>query len=339
MDNMPNIGDLQTMYGSWNPQAYLEAQENAGLARQMYKEKMAQEEQATRKSSLDNMFTEQDMPARLEERVLKNKDQGVITQGRVLDNTGKVTTNRSNELDLQRKEAMHKFGLEQDQLDAVLKASETQLKQADTQAEMMIRSNDPAVQKQGLYLASLTKSARELKMKHEQDMEKTRYEQTESNKRAAGNNAATIKAAQIGADSRITAASMRGAGKVSLSIQEQVASGKLTYERAAVMLSGAAMMEEDPDKKAALEQQAVKYEQAAKDLRNASAAGKIDVAGQAGLPTQQVPNVLGSTGAQPAPKPTAPTPPKQGAVVSKGGKKWQYLGGDPASTTSWKEIK
>jgi len=104
---------------------------------------------------------------------------------------------------------------------------------------------------------------------------------------------ATKEAARIAATSRENVAATKGSGKGVSTIQDLVKAGKMTAEKAAVALFGAAQFEEDATKKTELLQMATQYEQFAMNQRNAAAPGKVDVGAMANLPTQQLPPALG----------------------------------------------
>jgi hypothetical protein len=115
-----------------------------------------------------------------------------------------------------------------------------------------------------------------------------------------------IKGAEIAAgasryatDQRANAAAAKTKGIAS--IQDNVRSGKMTAEKAAVALYGAAQFEADPVAKQQYEDMAKQYEQFAMNQRNAASAGKVDVGAAANLPTQSLPPALGGPGAGPVP--------------------------------------
>ena len=108
--------------------------------------------------------------------------------------------------------------------------------------------------------------------------------------------------ATTGAAARASAAS--GKTKGAQTIQDAVQSGKLSAEKAAVALYGAAQFEADDTKKAELMRMATQYEQFAMNQRNAGAPGKVDVGAMANLPTQQLPPALSG-----GPKPGTPENP------------------------------
>ena len=112
----------------------------------------------------------------------------------------------------------------------------------------------------------------------------------------------TADASRYATDQRANAAAAKNKGVAS--IQEQVRSGKMTAEKAAVAMYGAAQFEADPTEQQKLLDMAKQYEQFAMNQRNAAAAGKVDVGAAANLPTQTLPPALG------APAPAAPAAPQ-----------------------------
>jgi hypothetical protein len=100
--------------------------------------------------------------------------------------------------------------------------------------------------------------------------------------------------ARIGAASREAAAASKAKG--TQSIQEQVRSGKMTAEKAAVALYGAAQFATDPMEQQQLMDMARQYEQFAMNQRQAGLQGKPDVGAATGLPTQSITPALGQGG-------------------------------------------
>jgi hypothetical protein len=106
-------------------------------------------------------------------------------------------------------------------------------------------------------------------------------------------------ASRYATDQRANAAAAKTKGIAS--IQDNVRSGKMTAEKAAVALYGAAQFEADPVAKQQYEDMAKQYEQFAMNQRNAANQGKVDVGAAANLPTQTLPPALGGPGAGPVP--------------------------------------
>jgi hypothetical protein len=105
---------------------------------------------------------------------------------------------------------------------------------------------------------------------------------------AGGHDAAT----KYAADARASVAAAKKQGTAN--IDEQVKTGKMSAEKGAVAYYGAAMVEADPTEKERLLRMAASYEQLAMNLKNAGAAGKVDVGAAANLPTQTITPALGT---------------------------------------------
>ena len=100
-------------------------------------------------------------------------------------------------------------------------------------------------------------------------------------------------ASRYATDQRAVAAQAKQKGVAS--IQELVRSGKMSAEKAAVALYGAAQFETDPAEAQRLTAMAQQYEQFAMNQRNAQAGGKVDVGAAANLPTQTLPSAFNGT--------------------------------------------
>lgn len=139
---------------------------------------------------------------------------------------------------------------------------------------------------------------KELKAKHEwsvtqnksyrQAMDVAEMQRKSAEKIAAGHDTAT----KYAADSRAAVAAAKKQGTAN--IDEQVKTGKMSAEKGAVAYYGAAMVEADPTEKERLLRMAASYEQLAMNLKNAGAAGKVDVGAAANLPTQTITPALGT---------------------------------------------
>lgn len=198
---MPSVEDLQNMYGAWNPEAYWEAQSNAKLERQVRESEYGRQQELTKQAGLDTLFRQQDDPNRIQERVLTNR-------GKELTNTGLGYQNEGAALDLERKKALQSLNLDADKRAAMLKLTADQLTEADQAVEQMRRSLDPAIQAKGEKLYQLTGAARALQAQRDEAMRLEKFKQEQETKRSAGNNATSIKVAemnQAGQDRRFQA--------------------------------------------------------------------------------------------------------------------------------------
>jgi hypothetical protein len=113
------------------------------------------------------------------------------------------------------------------------------------------------------------------------------------------------------ADQRANAAAAKNKGVAT--IDEQVKTGKMSAEKAAVAFYGAAQMEQDPTERQRLLEMSASYEKLAMNLKNASAAGRVDVGAAANLPTQTISPAL----TPPAPAAPAAAPGHSLADVQK----------------------
>ncbi len=169
------------------------------------------------------------------------------------------------------------------------------LKESDPQVQRMLQmtSNIPSSNLPET-LSAVGRKLVEQSSKYIEEMDKQNAANASHEKVAAGNNAATIQAAQIGADSRRDVAGIRKgqAGALDALLKAR------NYSGAAAVASAMAMSEEDPDRKAQLQQ----YSQmmAAQDLASkqagASAPGKVDAAALSGLPQAQTNNPMANQG-------------------------------------------
>ena len=83
-------------------------------------------------------------------------------------------------------------------------------------------------------------------------------------------------------------------------IKLAVQSGKMTAEKAAVALQGAAMFEQDPETRTKYEEAAAQFEQFAMNQKRATAQGKTDIGAVTGLPTTALPQTMGKPAAKPS---------------------------------------
>lgn len=238
---MPSVTDLQTMYGSWNPQAYLTAQDNAGLERQFRESEYGRQQELTKQAGLDTVFRQQDDPNRVQERILTNRQK-------TLTNTGLEQSNESAGLKLEREKAMQKYNLDADQRKALMQVTDDELKQADQVIEQLRRSLNPEDQKRGQQLFEFTGAARALKAQRDEARALEEYKQGEENKRSSGRNATSIKVAEIGQAGQTARAEMKASkSKGALDVMAALQSGKISPANAVVALNAAAAKETDEE--------------------------------------------------------------------------------------------
>lgn len=193
---MPSYTDYDQMLGM-NPWAQMQAGEQLGLANQFQQQDLQKGNLANEKASLDNLFTAQDNPNRVQERVLKN--------------TGLEQDNGMGALKLERAQKNQKNLLDEDQRKAVLSASEDEIKQLDHHVGLLLR--DPSTHQEGLKLQELMPEILAERRKAATAMELERYKQMQETGRSIERNQTTLQAADIGAASRVAVAGTKSGGK------------------------------------------------------------------------------------------------------------------------------
>jgi len=281
--NLPTLADLQATYGYGDPSVYSQAAANQDLARQYAQQEVQQAQNKTQEGTLKNLFDAEQNPQLIEQRRLGNVNQEHA-------NTLSGVTSRISAATepLQLDDKMREFAL---------KATQQDLDMADKWAEGEIRSGDPQRMQEARKILDFSSAARAAKALADAAMDRQK-EQSRASKYSADSSAA---ASRYGTDSRANMAAAKTKGTAS--IEELVRSGKMTAEKAAVALHGAAMFEPDPKEVERLSTMARQYEQLAMQLKNAQAEGKLNLGAQTGLPTRNLPPALGSS-TTPAAKPS-----------------------------------
>ena len=286
-NNMPSMTDLSTIYGSYSPELYMHGRQQVNQSNQMV-------EQGIENSRLANMFSVQQNPQLLEHQRLQNEGLG-------FDNTIKGVKSRFDV-------ATEGFKLDDAKRAQALAAPEHEIKMMGVKAEQMMYDPDPAVQAKGRQLMEMSKAAVEARQKHQWEIDKQDLIRKSAERVGAGNNTATIRAAQIAADSRKAAGAK--------SADPKVIAAKLGFEKGAAYYAIQAEQTDDPDEKAKLLDMAGRFERANLAQKNAGAAGKLDIGDVTGMPTVQPNLQFGQPSATPpanlAQKPVAAPP--QGAV-------------------------
>lgn len=281
--NMPTLADLQDLYGAGSVSALQQAEQQQGLARQYAQQEVQQAQNKTQEGTLKNLFDAEQNPQ--------------LIQQRGLENIGLGNKNITEGVAARRAAANEGMQLSEDQRKFALTATQQDLDMADKWAEGEIRSGDPQRMQEARKILDFSSAARAAKALSDTAMERQK-EQTRSHLGGIGmqvQGQKDLRKMDIDAGKyNKTGAAAQGIS----GIQSAVTSGKMTAEKAAVALHGAAMFEPDPELKQKYEQMAGQYEQFAMQQRNAAAGGKLDLGGVTGMPTQVLPPVLG--GAAPA---------------------------------------
>jgi len=183
--SMPTNDQLSSIYGSWNPETYIRGDQQAQLANQFANTEL---QDSQRKLAFD----QQADPLRLSEMYLKN-------QGIKAELPGKQAASDQATRNVQVRNGIP-LGLEQQQ--AVKKiytdmSTEDLTQTANAIKQGMVHEN-PEVRR-----------VSEMLYNNLPDQYKANKDEASRERIAAGNNAATVQAAQIGADSRVNIANAR----------------------------------------------------------------------------------------------------------------------------------
>lgn len=277
--NLPTLADLQATYGYGDPSVYSQAAANQDLARQYAQQEVQQAQNKTQEGTLKNLFDAEQNPQ--------------LIQQRGLENIGLGNKNITEGVAARRAAANEGMQLSEDQRKFALTATQQDLDMADKWAEGEIRSGDPRRMQEARKILDFSSAARAAKALSDTAMER-QQEQSRASKYSADTSAA---ASRYGTDSRANMAAAKTKGTAS--IEELVRSGKMTAEKAAVALHGAAMFEPDPKEVERLSTMARQYEQLAMQLKNAQAEGKLNLGAQTGLPTRNLPSAFGNSSSAP----------------------------------------
>jgi len=280
---MPSVNDLQTMYGSWNPQAYLTAQSNADLERQYRESEYGQQQEKTRQAGLESAFQEQNNPLKLEQGRLTNQNLGYTGKGLQADN-------RVKDVNADIAEQTKQYKLNEAQRNDLLKASENDIVMGEAQARKLMMSLDPNERKQGEQLYEFTKYARDEKTKHERAMEKARFEQLQETGRATERNQTTLRAAEInqaGQDRRFQPKAPGGGVDFWSTFNSKL---KTAGQKHAALIAEATRLGDTPEAQVMLNMAEALRPQAMAEIASPKP-GSIDVGQVANMPTNPAPQI------------------------------------------------
>lgn len=299
---------LQNIYGVGDPRAYDQAKAQVGITQQYGRGQAVKSEEAGVQAGLDSLFQRQNDP-------LKLQQSQVNLEGSQLDNVTKGVNSRMAV-------ATEGFKLNEAKRAEAIAMPEHEIKMMTAHAQQLAYSDDPKKQAEGKRLMQLSAAAVEARQKHADEMEKQDVIRKSAERVGAGNNAATIRAAEINASARMA----------SKQVDPNVVAAKLGFEKGAAYYAIQAEQASTPEERDQFLAMAKRFEQANLNQKNAGAGIKPDL-NVLGIQTNQVPSALGGTPAQP-PAPTAQPNVPQVGQVSKG---YVYQGGDPSKQTSWKK--
>lgn len=231
---MPGYLDYGSMM-QMNPQAYLMAQQQVGLAQQFQAEEQKQAEQDTLKKVLANSQSANMDPLLLQQQRLQNEGTG-------FDNMSKGVKGRND------------VALEQETLNAqrqklLANMADDDLKMFMATAEKDMMSDDPRVQQSGQKKIMMSKAEYDRRMKHQDTMEVHNTDNASRERVGAANNATSLQVANIGADSRKSIAAARQG--LQLSVEDQVARSKGDEQTAQIYTAAADRAMNNGDQEAA----------------------------------------------------------------------------------------
>ena len=266
--DLPNYTDLGKIY-EMNPGAFMEAQEQMGLARQFQAQKLQQENEITRSKGLANLFDEQNNPLKLENQQISNRKLGYEADSSGVKSRIDVAT-EGLQLDAKQKEF-------------VQKAKQSDLDMMEIQGQQWAYSTDPKLRAQGEQILRMHKDFLKLR-----DTQKFTAEEAAKNRQHDfALEAQRAKSAQALVGAR-AAAKGAGSGNSIQDVFTAVQNGKVTPDKAAVAFGAAAMQAQasgDAENAALYQNAASVMEQLAQGLKPNPQVGKVDQGAVTGLPT------------------------------------------------------
>lgn len=134
-----------------NPFAAYQANQQMDLAKQFQDQKYQQEQNTTNKGTLENIFSAQNNPNKVQQQILQNEGLG-------LSNENMGYKNRTDKLGAERAEANQQNILSADQRAAALKMSEDDMKAFDFHVGELLRNPDAAQRAEGAKLQTYLSS-------------------------------------------------------------------------------------------------------------------------------------------------------------------------------------
>lgn len=289
--NLSSQADLNSLYGNWNPMAYLQGQRMLDLGDQFRQQAYQNNEQTIQADQLKN-----DQSAQMNPLLLAH--QGLVNQGQDLGNQGKGISNANAGLDLSNKVSLNEDQMAADRAKLKTMYSDEQLNQISNnvlQAHMKnIQSGDVTkIQETGQLLDFLTGAtgSKVADRVQQRNLKEGDWLNSQRNTDADIASRERMNTENIASGKYVRAT--KGGGGVA-NIREQVLLGKMSYEKAAAAFYGAAQFEEDPDLKEKYLKLSQDYEQANLAAKSAAGTGKIDVGAATGMPTVPTKPALGT---------------------------------------------
>jgi len=154
--NLPKQEELNALYGSWNPGAYMRGFENQSLADQFRQQAMEANQQGIQKTQQEYAQNELMNPLRVEQMKGTNVGQG--------------NANIISGLGAERAQANQKPLMSEDVRNHAMQMTTDEFKLLDQHAEKLMRDTDPEKQSMGLKLMQLSPAMQAEKRKNDQAM-------------------------------------------------------------------------------------------------------------------------------------------------------------------------
>lgn len=306
--------------GSWN--ALEQGNQQVGLAN-MYQNQRAQANALeNEKNTLANLYASQNDPQRLENQRLTNE--------------GLVNTNMLGGVTARRAAANEGMQLTQDQRDFALKATDSDLKQAEQHAQQQMYSGDPRQVEEARKILDFTVAARAAKAKADADMSLGQMNRASAEKIAAGHDAAS----RYGSDVRASTAKGRQTG--AKTVEDALAGAKTFQAKSNVYDSAAQKARLAGDDEMARYYAQLSQQAAEQDIAARQAAAQVASGNQLDLQALQETGKLQRQNRLQGPGTTSPLAaarqplPQQGPQPGQVYKGHVFLGGDPSNKANWK---
>jgi hypothetical protein len=296
----PQPKEIQDVFGGGVFAAH-QMMNNIDIARQYQQQKMAEQEQITRSKDIANQFSLQENPIKLRQATANASNTELGNIGKQYENLGKARTERISA-------ATEGLQLDAAQKKLIQEASEADIKNMKNMFQRMSYSANPEEQKRGL--AGLQLSEEFVKIRA------TGEENRKTQKQIKEDQMAIVKYQQDQMTAREKAKAQAKAA-ITKNIDDQLATGKVSPQNAAVALMAQAAKTADPEVRAILVERAQVMANLAQQLRPDPSVGKPEIEG---LPTRErAPIQLGGNPGNPrSNKPQLPAGAKQ--IGTSGGK-------------------
>jgi hypothetical protein len=263
----PQTKEIQDVFGGGVFAAH-QMMNNMDIARQYQQQKIAEQEQITRAKDIANQFDMQNNPIRLRSNTADAYGKELSNTGKEFENKGKARTERISS-------ATEGLQLDAAQKKLIQQATEDEVKAMGDIFQRLAYSANPEEAKKGLAGLQLHKDF--IKIREQGN------EQRKTQKQIKEDQMAIVKYTQQQQTAR-EEAKAKAKASITKNIDDQLATGKVTPQNAAVALMAEAAKTSDPDIRAILVERANVMANLAQQLRPDPNVGKPEIEG---LPTRE----------------------------------------------------